>query len=151
MATHSSALAWRIPETGEPGGLLSMGSHRVEHDWSDLEAVAAAPAKMRWAYPRDCGSGWTCPGQWPLNSLHKTLPSIALKKCINSYFHDLYKLMEIENTQKKNACKWLLDNTDFENCGHESMHFMHLFKILWKRMEAGGLLSSKRLRTMYTI
>ena len=32
MATHSSVLAWRIPETGEPGGLLSMGSHRVGHD-----------------------------------------------------------------------------------------------------------------------
>ena len=42
MATHSSVLAWRIPGTGEPHGLPSMGSHRVGHDWSDLEAVAAA-------------------------------------------------------------------------------------------------------------
>ena len=32
MATHSSLLAWRIPGTGEPGGLPSMGSHRVGHD-----------------------------------------------------------------------------------------------------------------------
>ena len=32
IATHSSILAWRIPETEEPGGLLSMGSHRVRHD-----------------------------------------------------------------------------------------------------------------------
>ena len=39
MATHSSVLAWRIPGTGEPGGLPSMGSHRVGHDWSDLAAV----------------------------------------------------------------------------------------------------------------
>ena len=39
--THSSVLAWRIPGTGEPGGLPSMGSHRVGHNWSDL-AVAAA-------------------------------------------------------------------------------------------------------------
>ena len=39
MATHSSVLAWRIPGTGEPGGLPSMGSDRVGHDWSDL-AVA---------------------------------------------------------------------------------------------------------------
>ena len=38
MATHSSVLAWRIPGTGEPGGLPSMGSHRVGHDWSDLAA-----------------------------------------------------------------------------------------------------------------
>ena len=42
MATHSRVLAWRIPGTGEPGGLPSMGSHRVGHDWSDLAAAAAA-------------------------------------------------------------------------------------------------------------
>ena len=35
MATHSSVPAWRIPGMGEPGGLPSMGSHRVRHDWSD--------------------------------------------------------------------------------------------------------------------
>ena len=38
----ASVLAWRIPGTGEPGGLLSMGSHRVGHDRSDLAAAAAA-------------------------------------------------------------------------------------------------------------
>ena len=42
MAAHSSTLAWRIPGTTEPGGLPSMGSHRVGHDWCDLAAVAAA-------------------------------------------------------------------------------------------------------------
>ena len=41
MATHSSVLAWRIPGTGEPGGLLSMGSHGVRHDWCDSAAAAA--------------------------------------------------------------------------------------------------------------
>ena len=46
MATHSSVLAWRIPETGQPGGLTSMGSHRVRHDWSDLAAAAAARHKL---------------------------------------------------------------------------------------------------------
>ena len=40
MATHSSILAWRIPGTGEPGGLPSMGSPRVGHDWSDAAAAA---------------------------------------------------------------------------------------------------------------
>ena len=39
MATLSSVLAWRIPGTGEPGGLPSVGSHRVRHDWSDLAAA----------------------------------------------------------------------------------------------------------------
>ena len=42
MATHSSVLAFRIPGTGEHGGLPSMGSHRVGHDRSDLAAAAAA-------------------------------------------------------------------------------------------------------------
>ena len=42
MATHSSVLDWRIPGTAEPGGVPSMGSHRVGHDWSDLAAAAAA-------------------------------------------------------------------------------------------------------------
>ena len=50
MATHSSVLALRIPGTGEPGGLLSMGSHRVGHDWSDLAAVAAAAAAIRYIF-----------------------------------------------------------------------------------------------------
>ena len=40
MATHSSVLARRIPGTGEPGGLPSMGLHRIRHDWSDLAAAA---------------------------------------------------------------------------------------------------------------
>ena len=42
MVTQSSVLAWRIPGMGEPGELLSMGSHRVGHDKSDLAAAAAA-------------------------------------------------------------------------------------------------------------
>ena len=41
MATHSSVLAWRIPRTEEPGGLLSMGLHRVRHDRSDLACMHA--------------------------------------------------------------------------------------------------------------
>ena len=48
MKTHSSVLAWRIPETGEPGGLPFTGSHRVGHDWSDLAAAAAAAAADFW-------------------------------------------------------------------------------------------------------
>ena len=44
MAIHSRVLAWRIPGTGEPGGLPSMGLHRVGHDWSGLAAEAAPTA-----------------------------------------------------------------------------------------------------------
>ena len=46
MATHSSDLAWRIPGMGEPGGLPSMGLHRVGHDWLDLAAAAAAAEQL---------------------------------------------------------------------------------------------------------
>ena len=51
MATHSSVLAWRIPGMGEPGGLPSMGSHRVGHEQSDLAATAAAwlECEVKWA------------------------------------------------------------------------------------------------------
>ena len=51
MATYSSVLAWRIPGTGEPGGLSAMGSHRVGHDWSNLAAAAVLY------------SPWNSPGQ----------------------------------------------------------------------------------------
>ena len=45
IATQSSVLAWRIPGIGKPGGLPSMGSHRVGHDWSDLAVAAAREGK----------------------------------------------------------------------------------------------------------
>ena len=48
MTTHSSVLARRIPGTGEPGGLPSVGSHGVGHDWSDLAAAAAAARTCNW-------------------------------------------------------------------------------------------------------
>ena len=66
MATHSSVLAWRIPGMGEPGGLPSMGSHRVGHDWIDLAAaVAALP------------HGYVCYSyfrKYPIYSIKKILP-----------------------------------------------------------------------------
>ena len=46
MAPHSSAPAWKIPWTEEPGGLRSMGSHRVRHDWSDLACLHALEEEM---------------------------------------------------------------------------------------------------------
>ena len=55
MATHSSVLAWRIPGTGEPGGLQSMRLHRVRHDWSDLAAAAACT--YHWIQPK---LSWNC-------------------------------------------------------------------------------------------
>ena len=62
MATHSSILAWRIPWTEEPGGLQSMGSQRVRHDWSDLACNA-----------------WYATFCWTINSaIHKSFPTMVL-------------------------------------------------------------------------
>ena len=52
MAIHSSVLAWRIPGMGESGGLPSMGSHRVGHNWSDLAAAAFSFTRAS-SQPRD--------------------------------------------------------------------------------------------------
>ena len=64
MATHSSVLAWRIPGTGQPGGLPSMGLHRIGHDWSDL-AVASSIIGNRRPSPTSMTnfsqSVWACP------------------------------------------------------------------------------------------
>ena len=53
MATHSSVPAWKITWIGEPGGLPSLGSHRVGHDWSDTAAAAAAPAAKYFYFKKD--------------------------------------------------------------------------------------------------
>ena len=60
MATHSSVLAWRIPGTGEPGGLPSMGPHGVGHDWSDLAAAAAGSLKVGTCLCCCCLAAKTC-------------------------------------------------------------------------------------------
>ena len=65
MATHSSVLAWRIPGTGEPGGLPSLWLHRVGHDWSDLAAAAAIDIfkiKSTVCFFFNCLTFWT--NQW---------------------------------------------------------------------------------------
>ena len=75
VATHSSVLAWRIPGTGEPGGLPSVGSHRVGQDWSDL--AAAACLLSRWCHPTisssvvrfSCLQSFPAPGSFKMNWL----------------------------------------------------------------------------------
>ena len=76
MATHSSVLAWRVPGAGEPAGLLSVGSHRVGHNWSDLAAAAAAN-HLEGFFFFSCGRGqlfyeYTCSGKWSQTWLSST-------------------------------------------------------------------------------
>ena len=72
MATHSSVLAWRIPGMEEPGGLPSMGSHRVGHDWSDLAAAAAVLLDCQHSVQFSCTEGSN--SLWPHELQHVRLP-----------------------------------------------------------------------------
>ena len=93
MATHSSVLAWRIPGMGEPGGLPSMGSHRVWHYWSDLIAAGAATLFYgRWSRAAVLGWGQVLssagrPGQLlhvqGRGLLHASAPVQHLRQCRN--------------------------------------------------------------------
>ena len=91
MATHSSVLAWRIPGMGEPGGLPSMGSHRVGHDWHDLAAAAAGLVSVL--------EGLELIQTWPLAFLfltvycqritvnkHFLIPCISASHSVRPYF-----------------------------------------------------------------
>jgi len=77
MAPHSSVLALRIPGAGESGGLPSMGSHRVRHDWSDLAAAGGASDKELACQGRRCGFHlWVCSREDPLEQKMTTHSSI---------------------------------------------------------------------------
>ena len=83
MATHSSVFAWSIPGTGEPGGLPSMGSHRVRHDWRDLAAAAAATFLPRWHSGKEsvCQFGFdTWVGKSPGEKNDNTIQGISCLK-----------------------------------------------------------------------
>ena len=58
MATHSSVLAWKIPGTGEPGGLPSAASHRVRHDYSDFTFILPSEKAMA---THSCTLAWKIP------------------------------------------------------------------------------------------
>ena len=88
MATHSSVLAWRIPGMGEPGGLPSMGSHRVRNNWSDLAAAAATSLDPR---------GW---GPHQLNWwLHS-------QRCASTDYASLWELNTYISPHLVTSCKW---------------------------------------------
>ena len=76
MATHSSVLAWRVPGTGEPGGLPSMGSHRVRQDWSNLAAAAAERDKV--AHTLNCLSSQRVSGKHFCFWLHSAVYGILV-------------------------------------------------------------------------
>ena len=90
MATHSSVLAWRIPGTGEPSGLPSMGLHRVGHDWSNLAAAAAAFCSI-------CGSYFVFP-ILSMGSECFSLPNSSLVTICGSIFVSLWALYQLDSS-----------------------------------------------------
>ena len=99
MATHSGILAWRIPGTEEPGGLPSIRSHRVRHDWSDLVVAAAAA----WMWELGYKQSWA-----PKNRCFWT---VMLEKTVES----LLGCKEIQPVHPKGVQSWVfIGRTDVE-------------------------------------
>ena len=93
---QSSVLAWRIPGTGEPGGLPSLGSQRVGHDWSDLAAAAAAAAffgiaffgiEMKTDLFQSCGHCWVFQIYWHIDCSRFTASSFRIWKSSTGIQH----------------------------------------------------------------
>ena len=95
MATHCSVLAWRSPGTGKPGGLPSVGSHRVGHDWSNLAAAAAPPGH----YVISCLLVVWFP-QYSVSSLRAGAWSSGLTACA-------HPVPRAEPTSCKHLCEWI--------------------------------------------
>ena len=117
MATHSSVLAWRIPGMGEPGGLPSMGSHRIGHNWSNLAAAAVRGVLTK----RTDGSSE------PLDDFH----------CDLGHLDSVLLLLYVEGVHSKWKKTCFLDgsgNVVVIDRGHSGIHF--LSNILWEHMSS---------------
>ena len=103
MAPHSSTLAWRILWTGEPGGLPSMGSHRVGHDWSDLAAMPVLESKI-WEgisiFTLDCSQKGE--KQWEGINIFQKLIQLML-----TIAQGLLKIISIQQRKKWKLRKWV--------------------------------------------
>ena len=123
MATHSSVLAWRIPGTAEPGGLPSMGSHRMGHDWSDLAAAADCIKKQTQYFAnkgpssQSCGFSSSHVWMWALDHKEDWAPknwcfwTVVLEKTLESPLGS----KEIQPLSPKGNQSWIfIGRTDAE-------------------------------------
>ena len=117
-ATHSSVLAWRIPGMGKPGGLRSMGSHRVGHDWSDLAAAwclileedpATHSSILAWRIPMDRGAWqatvhWVAKSQTRLKRLSSSSREIGRYVCMYLWKQSLCAC--VFTCVRRRMCSW---------------------------------------------
>ena len=132
VATHSSVLAWRIPGMGEPGGLPSMGSHRVGHDWSDL-AAAAAWCFRYWnvdcvQFPSSSTHLNNNPvmWDWPCFTIAIHIVLHTLFSCTKenlSYFQLFFYLLFTVNKKNDNKISWQLKK--WLSANHVFQHFCY--------------------------
>ena len=124
MATHSSVLALRITGTREPGGLLSMGSRRVGHDWSDLAAAAAAVHRIAINMHTKPQKVWHEVNDRHVSYCHENLPSPPCSHGNSEPAYCYIRLSWTWNTElsarRSKQWKWLAEN-------FRSIHLYHYF------------------------
>ena len=130
MATHSSVLAWRIPGMGEPGGLLSMRSHRVRPDWSDLAAAAAAKARSNQSIIKKINPPYSLEGlKLKLQYFgHLMCRADSLEKTL------MLEKIEVRRRRGRQRMRWLDDITD-----SMGMSLSKLQERCWRAGKAGVL------------
>ena len=117
MAAHSSVLAWRIPGTEEPGGLPSVGSHRVGHDWRNLAAAELYTqqnylSKMSWNKKFQPNKNWICCQQMVIKG---NLENILIRKKLLYIAALKFKKEWIQIILKIDRCEWTLTVWDSNN------------------------------------
>ena len=136
MATHSGVLAWRIPGTGETGGLLSMESHRVRHDWNDLEAAAVGGKNsgvgshsLLQGNLLDPGIGPRSPALWDDSTIWD---SWEAHLCIEMYVENIIKFKKLKKS-------WFLLELILEITLNEVFKYLNMFGICLRNQEAWRL------------
>ena len=112
MATHSSVLAWRIPGMGEPGGLLSMGSHRVGHDWSDLAAAAARGNHIIWGLTANQVKWHRCESVCWMELLSRSVMSDSLRP--HGLQHARLPCSSLSSGVCSNSCPWMENTANYK-------------------------------------
>ena len=143
-ATHSSVLAWRILGMAEPGGLPSMGSHRVGHDWSNLAAAAASIHLISWwqgpSYVYTCQNGiillflneWNSSLKRQITCLRlQSNSGMKISSLLTPWCHlplNVYMLLVANLYESQTLLSMMITTNDFsqKNIPRHNLHIHHL-------------------------